>query len=285
MKEIERIKDFGVCVHSGIHHADELLSVAFLRATIDDKIAVYTLDTVPADFEGIYIDCMFGELDHHKYSDKFDTYEDGTVFASFGKTVRKFGPETIGPKATAILLNNFCKLMDGPDNGQGNVHNPLSYLIQGINFSDEDNAMDDYIGFLTKMMRNLIKKVITQAGDEKKVHTFIRNNGLAHNKFIYFDKPYVWRDALNSYPDIQWVIFQDLTGRNKGAYIVQGVNLPDTFKSKAKFPASWAGHDKEYFQSIGEPDIIFCHASRSYLVTRTLERAIKACNDSISVKQ
>lgn len=117
--------------HSGMYHADDIMSVALLILVFGYHKVIRTnsLNDVDIKDDDIIFDIGGGKFDHHQ--DGSEIRENGVPYAAFGLLFREFSKQLgLHPWAAELMDKEFIQMFDLTDNyGQAKHPNTLSALV------------------------------------------------------------------------------------------------------------------------------------------------------------
>ena len=261
-----KLEDLKKCkyglTHSGLFHADDVFSTAFIKI-INPGIDIIRSNEIPSDFDGIVYDIGFGEFDHHGTDNELR--ENGIPYAAFGKLWRCFAKDLYGEYVYKKFDKSLIQYLDLSDN-TGKIDS-LCLVISAFNPIKEEDAdvcFNEAVEFSKNILIRLIKKEQLYFEEEKLVKEIYDKS--KNKEIIVLDKYLHFKDTL---PDTlaKYVIYPS----NRGGYVAQAVTIgSDTIELKKAFPQQWTKELPNYLR--------FCHSSRFLIAGRSLEDVMHACN-------
>ena len=260
-----------VVTHNGNFHADDVFSVAALRAIFPafklirtrDEAIINTADVV-IDVGGVH-DADKGRFDHHQRGGA-GKRENGIPFSSFGLIWQKYGEEICqGQQHVAQAIDDGlvatidaidCGYVEGVATGIS-----LSQTISMFNptwqeESDFDGCFDEAVEFAERILarfiaaasgglnaKEIVAKAIAKADDQR---------------LIVLEQYTPWKKTVHSLSDqALYVVYPSHSGK----WMIQTVPVePGSFEDRKPLPATWAGLSGEQLQAqTGIDDAMFCH--------------------------
>lgn len=265
------MKNIKAFTHSGIFHADDVMSSAFLKL-LNPEIKIERGFKVPDNYDGIVFDIGFGKFDHHQPDGEIR--ENGVPYAAFGKLWREFSPElALSKKSLDIIEETIVQSVDNTDNTGD--HNPLSTVIGYFNpewNSDEvaDDDFEDAVEFALLALKKVIKhfKAVEEANMQAKeaIGKMTSNGIIVLDKFIplsYFEEE----------ENAKLVVFPSLRG---------GYNV-NCIRGHFELPKEWRGISVEKAKELGLKGLTFCHVGGFILAAETKEDAIALAKKAIEI--
>ena len=278
--------------HSGLFHADEVMSTVLLSKILPE-IRLCRTFKVPEDIreDVIVYDIGGGAFDHHQKGFS-EARENGIKFSSFGLLWRKFGMDYLrglsnvdDPESVFNLFDNsFVTGIDAVDNGQVEHSGDISIMsVSGVISSfnpNWDEKNDSNIAFLRAVefaeviFDNALNSAISKSKAKGLVEKAIESskNGIMILEEFMPWQEYVLKSENNKAADILYVVFPS----NRGGYNINAV--PDVlggFGQRKPLPKSWAGcSGKELADVSGIPTANFCHPARFICGAGTFEDAL-----------
>lgn len=291
-EDLKNIKK--VCVHNGVFHSDDALSVAFLKAINKNIEVVRSRNPKIWASCDLCVDVADGEYDHHS-PDK-QTREDGVPYCGFGLLWRDFGRDFIAEKYLDInsseiekmfsRFDEFVHQVDEADNGVPtadsrywfyniiNEMNPLWYEDETCNDKFEDAVrFASYIMFrrLDKFHSEITsKEVIIEGFNNADGDIFIINKAVPwKSNLLAMDKENRFKIIVYPSPDDQWS--------------AQAVPVSPTSRElRFKFPEAWKGQKDESLEKLTNvKGSLFCHTGQFLVKTDTKEAAIKVAKKAL----
>lgn len=256
--------------HSGIFHADDVFSTAFIKL-VNPDIEIIRSNEVPDGFDAIVYDVGFKEFDHHGNDN--ECRENGIPYAAFGKLWRKFAGKIYGEYVYKKIDRKLIEALDLSDN-TGKADS-LCLAIAAFNpIADEGDGNKEFeqaVEIAKVILDRLIKKEQSYFEEEKLVKEVYDKS--KNKEIIILDRYLHFKDTL-PLTDAVYVIHPS----NRGGYIAQGVTVKsDSIELKKPFPERWLYELPSYLN--------FCHKSRFLIAGDTLEDVIKACNEALKEEE
>ncbi len=262
--------------HGGKFHADDVFSAALLRIIRPD-IQIQRGFHVPENFEGIVFDIGDGMFDHHAIGSPVRS--NGNPYAAFGLLWQVFGPELVGKKGAEWLDERFVQNLDLND--CTGAENALADAIGSFNpVWDSQESKDDCffraVNFAQTILENRLEEVRAVQRAEEMVVKALPN---VRDGILVLPQYAPWKTLLPADNNILFVVYPS----QRGGYAAQGVNDRQTKKLRVPFPQQWAGMPEQELAEIsGIDDLIFCHASRFLITSKSKSGALQACRAAIA---
>lgn len=262
--------------HSGVFHADDVFSTAFLKI-LNPDIYITRVFKVPEDVTDatIVFDIGFGRYDHHQKN--AEVRDNGIKYAAFGLLWRDFGSMITSKEKAEEFERTFIQALDYTDNG-GDL-NPMSIAISSFipNWDEEEQNMDlafwRAVDFAQKILTQEFRRIEAAEKAEENVKATLKNSD---GEIIVLERFCPWGTVLIP-STAKFVIFPSL----RGGFSAQTIpSVPGGRDQKVPFPAEWAGLPEGELQKF-VPGMTFCHPGRFMASTQTLEQAITACKKAM----
>lgn len=292
--------------HNGSFHADDIFSSAALFLMLEKRgenaeiIRTRDEEIIRAgdyvfDVGGIY-DEKTNRFDHHMAGGA-GKRENGIEYSSFGLIWKKFGVEISGgQKIFEIIDKKLVSPIDAGDNGIDLVENKYDaspYYIQSffdimrpswIEKTENKEITEDKM-FLkcVDIAKEILKREIIQAyasvSSFEQVLSIYKNT--EDKRIIILDKDYPYEEALNSFSEPLYVIYERTSDNLWGVRAVR--KDPKTFENRKDFPFSWGGlRDVELQKITGVSDAVFCHRALFLAVAKSKEGAIQLAKKALA---
>lgn len=306
-----------IAVHSGTFHADDVFSIAVLKALYPAATVVRTRDEASievADFAvdvGSVFDPSAGRFDHHQ-PEFVRMRDDGSAYASAGLVWETHGVEYILKQlgggvhngdhivaAKKAIDEQFVRYLDRIDCGQ-EVECPglfgTTALVDQFNPTTAETAvarsqgpehvarlLDARFADAVTWMAALLPRLVQQALAQETALDVLRQAPTVEDgKVLVLDQPGLdWTEFVcNKLPNVLYVAYPT----NSGVYHVQCARVnPKTFDARKDLPSEWAGlRDAELAQVTGVPDAVFCHKGRFVVGTKSLAGAMTLAKAAVA---
>ena len=265
------MKNTKAFTHSGIFHADDVMSSAFLKL-LNPEIKIERGFKVPDNYDGIVFDIGFGKFDHHQSDGEIR--ENGVPYAAFGKLWREFSSELgLSKKSLDIIEEAIVQPVDNTDNTGD--YNPLSTVIGYFNpewNSDEvaDDDFEDAVEFALLALKKVIKHF--KAVEEADMQAKEAIGKMTSNGIIVLDK-FIPLSCFEEEENAKLVVFPSLRG---------GYNV-NCISGHFELPKEWRGISVEKAKELGLKGLIFCHVGGFILAAETKEDAIALAKKAIEI--
>lgn len=286
---VNELKRGYVYTHNGKEfHADEVFGLALLdifRKSYNEKKGKEILPAFKVIRErgiknvGLKIDVDETVFDHHFPKNKAAFRKNGIQYATAGLLWYVLGPELVPERFVETIDFSIFQKIDACDNGQ-ELESQYSDMVSSFNlFWNEENItlesqMQKAIDFATIILERKIKEYNSIELAKEFVRSSYEN--AKDKRIIVLQKAMNWQEVLVPTEAI-FVIWQ-----NDKEWCCQAVPIAvGSFELKKGFNPNWRGFRNEQLQEISGLDLIFCHSTGFYLVAKTKEAAIAACNQSL----
>lgn len=276
------IKNFNyttALTHSGVFHADDVFSAAFLRMLNPDiKIsrAFKAPDETSADT--IIFDIGFGQYDHHQKD--AEVRDNGIKYAAFGLLWRDFSYKIMSEEYAGRFDREFIQPLDNTDNG-GDINAMYSSIMSfAPNWDEENQNMDEAffraVDFAEDVLRREFRRIEASEKAEQEVRTALENSG---GEIVVLERFCPWESVLIP-STAKFVVFPSL----RGGYSAQAVpTVIGGRDQKIPFPTKWAGKKSQELQEYVN-GMTFCHPGGFMVSTKTVEQAVSACKKALEMK-
>lgn len=294
----QEIATANAITHSGIFHADEVMSTVLLGKVLPE-VKVCRTFRVPEEVaeDVIVYDIGGGLYDHHQRGFN-EARENGIKFSSFGLLWRKFGMQLLSNIENAELVFElfdkfFVTGIDAVDNGQLNRTDDVqvmtvSSVISAFNPNwDEkvnaDNCFMKAVEVAEIIFDNSLNSMISRAKAKIGVESAIEksSNGIMTlNEFMPW-QDYIFNSCNEKADGILYVVFPS----NRGGYNVNAVpDAPGSFGQRKPLPADWAGlRGAEFAEASGVATANFCHPAKFICGADTFEDAMALAKKAVEV--
>ncbi len=273
-KNIFPVKGF---THSGVFHADDVFTTAFLKILNPD----FTWErgtVVPENYDGIVYDIGCGAFDHHQQDAR--VRENGVPYAAFGLVWEKYGQYVMDVEDADAFDKEFVQMIDLTDNT--GKRNPVSSIIHDMNPEWDEEVLAD-----VAFAKAVDYAITTLRAEFKHINSKRHANQLVREKMedavdgiLLLEKYMPWRNALKK-SNIEYVIYES----NRGGYNIQTVPHGDNNETYVSFPVSWRGKTREELEVItGIEGLSFCHKGGFLCAADTLKAAREVATVSLAYR-
>ncbi len=290
-----------LATHSGSFHPDDVFATAVLDYILKrdgyeyDVIRTRTEEEInSADIVydvGLIYDPTKFRFDHHQ-SDMNKT-RDNVPYSSLGLVWETFGESICDGdlELKDYIDNKLVKPIDLDDNGIPSYKNiidgikttTIAEIISDFNPIDESNADKDFnsaVSFAKEYFKRVLSVSRARVSDSKIVRGIY--NKSEDKNYLVFDYFLDYKDEVDKYPEIKFVIYPEETKTGKRWHIKSVYVNKDKFNLRASFPESWRGRPAEELSELtNTSDLTFCHKSGFLCVTSSLESAIRVAKLAI----
>ncbi|MBU2870587.1 MYG1 family protein [Colwellia sp. E2M01] len=263
--------DLTIATHNGNFHADDVFSIAALKAIFPSFTLVRTrnLDIISKadiviDVGGEY-DAEAGRFDHHQRGGA-GARENGIPYSSFGLVWKKYGLDICkGNQEVANSLDSgLVSTIDAIDCGH------VEGVAQGISLSQTismfnptwqedskfDSCFDEAVEFASRVLTRFIASASGGISAKAIVAKAIEN--AADPRVIVLEKYTPWKRTVHALStEALYMVYPSETGQ----WRIQTVPVePGSFEDRKPLPTPWAGlSDQELKDVTGIDDAMFCH--------------------------
>lgn len=293
-----------IMTHSARFHMDDIFAVATLSLLMEKEGKEFTLTRTRdmeivktadylVDYGGIY-DPSINRFDHHQEGGA-GKRENGIPYASFGLVWKHYGDVLTSSSAVTSKIDKaLVQSIDAGDNGVTFLEVKIEGLqpidlgfIKSIfypTWKEDIENLDDIFLNLVTYAKFFLRRVIVSVGDQIEAENLvIKNyNDSVDKRIVVLDNGrYPWDEVLNGFPEVLYVIYQNMTDNTWSAKAVR-LN-PFGYELRKKFPESWAGkRDLELENVTGVEGAVFCHNNLFLAVNKTKEGAIKMAEIAVN---
>lgn len=292
------ITEATVLTHSGIFHADDVLSTVILSKALGDITVLRTFkvpENIGADV--IVYDIGLGKFDHHQKGGN-GTRENGVPYAACGLLWEEYGHMILEGVENADLVWYFIDrdLIQGIDATDNGVMPKPDYVAENTSISriisefnpswdstqDADEAFATAVQLATMIFNQILSKAISKA----KAYTLIEEAiDASEDGVMVLDRFAPWQEFLlcSKNPKAEGILFAVFPS-NRGGYNWQCV--PDKlngFGQRKAVPAAWKGLQNGDLQlATGVATASFCHPAGFIGGAATLADAIAIARKAIN---
>ncbi|WP_415898482.1 MYG1 family protein [Neptuniibacter sp. QD48_11] len=263
--------DITIVTHSGNFHADDVFSIAALRAIFPSFKLIRTRDEelirqadIVVDVGGEY-DPDTGRFDHHQRGGAGER-ENGIPYSSFGLIWQKYGVEICqGNAEVAQAVDaDLVSAIDAIDCGYGDgvaKGVSLSQTISMFNptWQEEthfDEGFDEAVDFASRVLNRFIASADGGISAKDIVAKAIEN--AEDPRVIVLEQYTPWKRTVHALSkEALYIVYPSDTGQ----WRIQAIPVkPGSFEDKKSLPKSWAGLSGKALQDeTGISDAMFCH--------------------------
>ena len=263
-----------IVVHSGIMHADDVFTVAYIqlakKALGQEPVQVireFKIGLGQTLKNGYMVaDIGGGRYDHHCREEHKERRPNGAAYASFGLVVRDFHENFLTEDEYELFDKKFVEPLDWYDNNGGTNH--LASVIYSFNKPWDDNTPGTDFRFFTavKLAMTILDQYITS------IRALARAKNLAlsakvEGETIYLDRYAPINEFVSGSPDIKFIGAPSI----RGGYQVVAVKNQKG-ENKKLFPESIRGLSFGQFE-YNDDGLNFCHSSGFMATFRDKEAA------------
>ncbi|MAY43296.1 MULTISPECIES: MYG1 family protein [unclassified Neptuniibacter] len=263
--------DLTIATHSGNFHADDVFSIAALKAIFPSFKLIRTRDhalisqaDIVVDVGGEY-DPETGRFDHHQRGGAGER-ENGIPYSSFGLIWQKYGVEIcqgnteVANSVDAGLVSNIdaidCGYGDGVAKGVS-----LSQTISMFNptWQEEthfDTCFDEAVDFASRVLARFIASANGGISAKDIVAKAIKN--AADPRVIVLEQYTPWKRTVHALSkEALYIVYPSDTGQ----WRIQAVPVElGSFEDRKSLPKAWAGLSGQELKDVtGLDDAMFCH--------------------------
>lgn len=281
------MNDKTIVTHNGNFHADDVFSIATLKAIFPSFKLIRTRDLdiindadLVIDVGGIY-DPELGRFDHHQRGGAGQR-ENGIPYSSFGLIWQKYGLELCGgdQDLAASIDAGLVSTIDAIDCGhvEGVATGiSLSQTISMFNPTwqeegDFDACFDQAVEFASRILARFIASASGGLNAKAIVAKAIENAD--DPRVIVLEKYIPWKRTVHALSnDALYMVYPSQTGQ----WRIQTVPVePGSFEDKKSLPKPWAGlSDKALQEVTGIDDAMFCHNGLFIAGSESFESTMK----------
>lgn len=281
------MNDKTIVTHNGNFHADDVFSIATLKAIFPSFKLIRTRDLdiindadLVIDVGGIY-DPELGRFDHHQRGGAGQR-ENGIPYSSFGLIWQKYGLELCGgdQDLAASIDAGLVSTIDAIDCGhvEGVATGiSLSQTISMFNPTwqeegDFDACFDQAVEFASRILARFIASA--SGGLNAKAIVAKAIESADDPRVIVLEKYIPWKRTVHALSnDALYMVYPSQTGQ----WRIQTVPVePGSFEDKKSLPKPWAGlSDKALQEVTGIDDAMFCHNGLFIAGSESFESTMK----------
>lgn len=279
--------DLTIATHSGNFHADDVFSIAALKAIFPSFKLIRTRDqeliskaNIVVDVGGEY-DPETGRFDHHQRGGAGER-ENGIPYSSFGLIWQKYGVEIcqgnteVANSVDAGLVSNIdaidCGYGDGVAKGIS-----LSQTISMFNptWQEEthfDTCFDEAVDFASRVLARFIASANGGISAKDIVAKAIEN--AADPRVIVLEQYTPWKRTVHALSkEALYIVYPSDTGQ----WRIQAVPVElGSFEDRKSLPKAWAGLSGQELKDVtGLDDAMFCHNGLFIAGAESFESTIK----------
>lgn len=279
--------DLTIATHSGNFHADDVFSIAALKAIFPSFKLIRTRDqeliskaNIVVDVGGEY-DPETGRFDHHQRGGAGER-ENGIPYSSFGLIWQKYGVEICqGNSEVANSVDaGLVSTIDAIDCGYGDgvaKGISLSQTISMFNptWQEEthfDTCFDEAVEFASRVLTRFIASANGGISAKEIVAKAIENAD--DPRVIVLEQYTPWKRTVHALSkEALYIIYPSDTGqwRIQAVPVVLG-----SFDDRKSLPKAWAGLSGQELQGVtGLDDAMFCHNGLFIAGAESFESTIK----------
>jgi uncharacterized UPF0160 family protein len=271
-----------IAVHSGVFHADDVVSVAFIKELYGENIRIERVSQRDAETQGrlaargyTLIDVGCGEFDHHQPEHKTDEYkyaDNGILKSALGLVLDQCVADgKLLAEEVKFLLDKGLYTLQAKDNGQdvkkdSLTDSPFEY-IAWLNCDDiYSEDQDEFFLGAVDITQVVVHRMILDARKVVKEHEecieALQNAKDGIVNFPHYMTNGVkecqrWNEKHTPEERILFITFPDEKG---GGYKIRGINKPG--KMEVIQSLRFCGlRDEELNEAAGISDGIFVHAN------------------------
>lgn len=275
-----------VVVHSGIMHADDVFTVAYIqlmkKALGQEPVQVireFKIGLGQTLKNGYLVaDIGGGRYDHHCKEEHKERRPNGSAYASFGLVVRDFHKGFLTEDEYELFDKKFIEPLDWYDNNGSS--NQLAAVIYSFNKPWDDNTPGTDFRFFSavKLAMTILEQYISS------IRALARAKSLAlsskvDGETIYLDRYAPVSEFVSGNPDINFIGAPSL----RGGYQIVAVKNPKG-ENKKLLPESIRGLSFGQFE-YNDEGLNFCHSSGFMATFRDKEAAREYMNSLFENKQ
>ena len=276
-----------IVTHNGNFHADDVFSIATLKAVFPHFKLIRTRDLevinkadLVIDVGGIY-DPEAGRFDHHQRGGA-GARENGIPYSSFGLIWQKYGLELCdgNKELVASIDAGLVSTIDAIDCGhvEGVATGiSLSQTISMFNPTwqeegDFDACFDQAVEFASRVLARFIASA--SGGLNAKAIVAKAIEDAADPRVIVLEKYIPWKRTVHALStEALYMVYPSQTGQ----WRIQTVPVePGSFEDRKSLPKAWAGLSDKALQDItGIDDAMFCHNGLFIAGSESFESTMK----------
>ena len=281
------MNDKTIVTHNGNFHADDVFSIATLKAVFPSFKLIRTRDLeiinkadLVIDVGGIY-DPDTGRFDHHQRGGA-GARDNGIPYSSFGLIWKKYGLELCegNQELVASIDAGLVSTIDAIDCGhvEGVATGiSLSQTISMFNPTwqeqgDFDACFDQAVEFASRVLARFIASA--SGGINAKAIVAKAIEDATDPRVIVLEKYIPWKRTVHALStEALYMIYPSQTGQ----WRIQTVPVePGSFEDRKSLPKAWAGlSDKALQEVTGIEDAMFCHNGLFIAGSESFESTMK----------
>jgi len=280
-----------IATHNGNFHADDVFSIAALKAIFPTfklirtrDLALITKADIVIDVGGEY-DADTGRFDHHQRGGAGER-ENGIPYSSFGLVWKKYGLTLCeGNQEVADSVDaGLVSTIDAIDCGY--VEGATAGIIQGISLSqtismfnptwqengDFDSCFDEAVNFAARVLTRFIAS--SNGGINAKAIVAQAIEQAEDPRVIVLEKYTPWKRTVHALStEALYMVYPS----GSGPWRIQTVPVePGSFDDRKPLPTAWAGLSDQDLQEVtGIEDAMFCHNGLFIAGTQSFESTMK----------
>lgn len=282
-----------VYTHSGKEfHADEVFAIALLdlyrvhlnnkaRKTLYLPFKIIRDRNIKDKRNVLKIDVDESVFDHHFPKSEAAFRENGIQYASAGLMWAVLGREFIEEEFVCSMDEVIFQSIDGADNGQ-DVDSQYSEMIASFvpNWNESLN-LEKQMALAIEFAKTIIVRKIAFFNAISESREAVRKayDDAEDKRIVILPQSMNWQGVLVP-TEAKYVIW-----KSDDTFCCQAVPVEvASFELKVPFYQEWRGLRNEEIRKISGLNLVFCHSTGFYLVSNTLEDAVKACLISLEEK-
>ena len=288
------MNDKTIATHNGNFHADDVFSIAALKAIFPSFKLIRTRDSelinkadIVVDVGGEY-DADAGRFDHHQRGGAGER-ENGIPYSSFGLIWQKYGLEICqGNQDVANAVDSgLVSTIDAIDCGHvEGIYKGIS-LSQTIGMfnptwqedSNFDTCFDEAVEFASRVLTRFIASA--NGGISAKAIVAKAIDDAEDPRVIVLEKYTPWKRTVHTLSeDALYVVYPSQTGQ----WRIQTVPVElGSFEDRKSLPKQWAGLSNNELQEVtGIDDAMFCHNGLFIAGAESFESTMKMASIAVN---
>jgi len=281
------MNDKTIVTHNGNFHADDVFSIATLKAVFPRFKLIRTRDLelineadLVIDVGGVY-DPDTGRFDHHQRGGAGQR-ENGIPYSSFGLIWKKYGLELCEGNQELMLSIDagLVSTIDAIDCGHVEGVSTGISLSQTISMfnptwqeeGDFDACFDQAVEFASRVLARFIASA--SGGLNAKAIVAKAIEDAEDPRVIVLEKYIPWKRTVHALStEALYMVYPSQTGQ----WRIQTVPVePGSFEDRKSLPKAWAGlSDKALQEVTGIEDAMFCHNGLFIAGSESFESTMK----------